>query len=131
MSLPDTEPLHPAAEPSVIRHAAGVAAGGIAGTVANALMIAIFLPVSAIALMASPGRYVVGIVLAAALPFLFRRLGGVLGWVAGVVLLSVLATLLAKLFFGGEGTWSAALAFNAVYALACVLIYRYVAYGRA
>ena len=127
MNMPETGPD----APSMFRQVLGVVAGAVAGTLANALMIAFFLPVSAISLIANPGRYVVALILATALPFLFHRLGAIGGWIAGFLVLTLLSTLLAKLIFSAEGTWSAAFAFNAVYALAAILAYRYTTHGRA
>lgn len=119
------------AAPSIVRQVAGVVAGGVAGTLVNALMVSIFLPVAAITMMTSPGRHVIALLLAAILPYLFARFGQLLGWIAGVVVLTLAATLFGKLIFGAAGTWPAEAAFSASYAITAVLVYRYVAYGRA
>ncbi len=108
----------------MLREIIAVVAAGIAGTVANGVAVALVVAPARIDLLLVPGRYGVAILVAAALPFLFRRLNGAAAWISALVTLTVVPSLLAKLVFGAGAPWGLVLGLNAVYAVVAIAIYR-------
>ena len=108
----------------MLREAVAVVTAGIAGTVANGIAVALVVAPARIDLLLVPGRYGVAILVAAALPFLFRWLNGAAAWIAAVATLTVVPSLLAKLVFGAGAPWALVLGLNAVYAVAAIATHR-------
>ena len=100
-----------------------VVAAGIAGTIANAIAAGLFLGSDKFALMLVPGRYVVAILCAIALPLALRALSPPISHVSAIVALIVIPSLLAKLVFGAGAPWGVVLSLNAVYAAAAWAVY--------
>jgi hypothetical protein len=97
---------------------------GVAGTIVNAIAAAIVIAPSRIRLALVPGRYVVAIAVAAVLPFIFRwarlSVATVLGW----AMLTIVPSLLAKLYFKAPLQWPLVILLNAFYAAAAVIVYQ-------
>lgn len=110
-----------------LRTVLAVVAGGVAGTLANALAAAALVNASLWILALAPGRYAVAILLMVAVPFLYRLLPGVRGAVLALVFLTVAPSLLAKLAFGALAPWPVVLSLNLVYALVALVVYRLIA----
>jgi hypothetical protein len=114
------------------RVAIAVVVAGIVGTIANSIVVAIAVDLPLAGLILSPGRNLVAILVAAALPVFFLRVGGIAAWVAGLATLAMVPSILAKLVFGVAAPWPFVLAVNGVYAIAATLAYVAVAgVGRA
>ncbi len=107
----------------MLKEAAAVVIAGIAGTIANGVAVALIVAPARIDLLLVPGRYGVAILVAAALPFLFRWLSGGATWISALLVLTVAPSLLAKLVFGAGAPWSLVLGLNAVYAVAAIATY--------
>ena len=107
----------------ILRHGAAVVAAGVAGTLANAVAAALIVDGALIRFTLVPGRYAVAILVAAALPIVFRRFDRQFATAIGLVLLTVAPSLLAKLAFGAGAPWPTVLGLNAVYALAAVAVF--------
>jgi hypothetical protein len=104
-----------------------VVLAGVAGTIANAIAAGIVIIPSAIRLALVPGRYAVAVAVAALLPFIFRLARPSTGTLLGLVALTALPSLLAKLVFNAHAPWPIVGLLNAVYALAALIVYRVVA----
>lgn len=114
------------------RIALAVVAAGIAGTIANSIVVSIAAGLPVEGLILSLGRNLVAIAVAAALPVFFLRVGGIAAWVAGLAFLTVVPSVLAKTVFGVGAPWPFVLAVNGVYAVAATVVYVAVAgVGRA
>ncbi|MGF1551952.1 MAG: hypothetical protein ACFBWO_05530 [Paracoccaceae bacterium] len=105
------------------RVALAVVLAGMAGTIANSVVVAVALGIEVIPLTISPGRNLVAIAVACALPILFHRVGGIAAWVAGLAFLTVVPSVLAKLVFGVGAAWPFVLAVNGVYAIAATAVF--------
>jgi hypothetical protein len=110
-----------------VRTAIAVVLAGVAGTVANAVALAVATGAERLSLALVPGRYLVAIALCAALPVLDRALRQRWFWLTAIAWLTVAPSLLAKFVFGVEVGWAMVLAFNLVYALAAAVTYRIIA----
>lgn len=109
------------------REIAAVILAGIAGTLVNALAAGLVVSADIVHLVSVPGRYGVAIVVAALLPALWRAMGRAGAVVAGLVLLAVIPSLLAKLVFGAGLAWGLVLLLNLFYAGGAVVTYVLVA----
>ena len=114
----------------VIRTALAVVAAGVAGTLANAAAAVVFVNPALWILVQAPGRYATAVLLACALPALYRVLPGAWGAFLALVFLTVAPSLLNKLLFGGPAAWVVVLALNFVFALTALVTYRLVAGAR-
>jgi hypothetical protein len=114
----------------IVRKLLAVVAAGVAGTLANALAAVVFVNPALWILALAPGRYAIAVLLALALPVIYRLQPGALGAVAALVFLTVAPSVLNKLVFGGVAAWHVVLALNFVYALAALIVYRMVAGAR-
>ena len=104
-----------------------VVLAGVAGTIVNAIAAAIVISPAAIKLALVPGRYAVAIVVAGTLPFIFSMAQQPIISVLGLVVLTVVPSILAKLVFSAPAPWSIVLLLNAVYALAALAVYAFMA----
>ncbi|SMF23696.1 hypothetical protein SAMN06265365_108144 [Tistlia consotensis] len=102
---------------------AAVVLAGIGGTIANSVAVWQVLGADFVPLAVSPGRNGVAIAVAACLPFILPRVPGVWGWLFGLVVLTVVPSLLARWVFHFHAPWEHLLLLNGVYALAACLIY--------
>lgn len=109
------------------REIAAVILAGIAGTLVNALAAGLVVSADIVHLVSVPGRYGVAIVVAALLPALWRAMDRAGAVVAGLVLLAVIPSLLAKLVFGAGLAWGLVLLLNLFYAGGAVVTYVLVA----
>ena len=100
-----------------IRLVLAVVIGGIAGTIANSIVVAALTPNAFVPLAISPGRNAVAIIVAALLPVIYASLSGITAAVVAIVALTMIPSLLAKLVFGVGAPWLWVLGFNAVYAI--------------
>jgi uncharacterized protein YqhQ len=66
---------------------------------------------------------VVAVAVAALLPFIFSLAQQPISTVLGLVVLTVVPSLLAKLVFASRSPWSIVLLLNAVYALVSLVVY--------
>ena len=96
-----------------------VLVAGVAGTIVNAIAAAIVVAPASIRLALVPGRYAV----AALLPLIFSSLQQPISTVLGLVVLTIVPSLLAKLVFSVRSPWSIVLLLNAVYALVALVVY--------
>lgn len=103
-----------------------VVVAAIAGTLFNAVAVAIAVSPDRLALALVPGRYIVAIVLCLALPLLSREFDRLWFFVIGIFWLTVAASVVAKLVFGVGAPWSMVLGFNLVYAVAAIIVYHLV-----
>ena len=76
---------------------------------------------------AVPGRYAVAIAVAGALPFIFAMAQQPISSMLGLVVLTIVPSLLSKLVFAAPRPWSIVLLINAVYALTALAVYGLVA----
>ena len=100
-----------------------VVAAGIAGTIANAVVVALLFGLPVVPLILSFGRNAVAILVALLLPPLFARLGRGAAMAVGFVALAVIPSILAKTVFGSGAPWGTVLGVNAVYAAVAVVVY--------
>lgn len=114
-----------------LQTALAVVVAGIAGTLVNAAALAVVLDAARLGLAVVPGRYLVAIVVCAALPLLDRLLQRPWFWPVAVVWLTLAPSLLAKLVFGAQAGWGQVLIFNLVFALAALFTYWLIAPRRA
>ena len=116
---------------STVRIVLAVLAGGVAGTIANSIVVSLLLGVGFVGLATSPGRLIVAILVAALVPIIAMRLKGGAEAAASIVALTVIPSLLAKLVFGAGAAWPFVLFVNAVYAVAAWAVYHAIAgWGR-
>jgi hypothetical protein len=104
-----------------------VVLAGVAGTVVNAVAAAIVVSPTAIRLALLPGRYAVAIVVAGTLPFIFSMAPQPISSVLGLIVLTVVPSILAKLVFSAPAPWSIVLMLNAVYAIVALAVYGFAA----
>lgn len=108
---------------SVARTILAVVVAGVAGTLANSIIVAALTPNEFIPLAVSPGRNAVAIVVAALLPVIYARMSGATAAIIAIVALTVIPSVLAKLVFGIGAPWLFVLGVNAVYAVAAWAVY--------
>ncbi|MCB5198671.1 hypothetical protein LGQ03_05415 [Loktanella sp. TSTF-M6] len=96
---------------------------GIIGTIVNAIAVNIISGADVMPLIISFGRNAVAVVVALLLIPLFHRIGGTVAFVAGLVLLTVLPSVLAVYVFAAQAPWSIILGVNLVYALTATIIF--------
>ena len=99
-----------------------VVLAGVAGTVVNAIAAAIVISPAAIRLGLVPGRYVVAVLVAGTLPFIFSMAPQPISSVLGLIVLTVVPSILAKLVFSAPAPWSIVLMLNCVYALVTLAV---------
>tara|TARA_R110002020_G_scaffold331203_1_gene546780 strand:+ start:190 stop:549 length:360 start_codon:yes stop_codon:yes gene_type:complete len=104
---------------------------GIAGTVANSIAVSLAVGAPLLTLIFSFGREAVAILVALLLIPIFARMTGVAAWVTGIVVLTVVPSILAKLIFAATVPWVYVLLFNAIYAVAAVVVYVAITRGSA
>ena len=109
-----------------LRTILAVVLAGTAGTLANTLALVILIGPNLWHQALVPGRYGVAIALMIAVPFLYRWLPGFWGAVVALVFLTVAPSLNANLVLHMGVPWASLLAFNFVYALAALVVYRLV-----
>jgi hypothetical protein len=100
-----------------------VVIAGVAGTIANSVVVAALTPNDFLALAISPGRLIVAIIVAALLPVIYAQMSGAKAGVVAVAALTIIPSLLAKLVFGVGAPWGLALGVNAVYAVVAWAVY--------
>jgi hypothetical protein len=106
-----------------LRHIVAVIVAGMAGTIANSVVVAALTPNPFVPLAVSPGRNAVAIAVAVLLPVIYAVTSGVAAAVIALVALTVIPSILAKLVFGVDAPWSFVLGVNAVYAVAAWAVY--------
>lgn len=106
-----------------LQRSLAVIAAGIAGTIANSVVVAALTPNAFLPLAVSPGRNAVAIAVAALLPVIYAATSGVAAALAAVAALTVIPSILAKLVFAVGAPWSFVVGVNAVYALAAWAVY--------
>jgi hypothetical protein len=102
----------------VVRLILAVIISGVAGTVANSMIVAALTPNGFVPLATSPGRNAVAIAVAALLPVIYAWTSGAAAAIIAVATLTVIPSVLAKLVFGIGAPWPVVLGVNAVYAVA-------------
>ena len=105
-------------------------AAGIAGTLANAAAAAAIVNPELLSLALVPGRYVVAVLVALAIPLCLTVLRERLAPWAALALLALIPSLLAKLVFAAAAPWHLVLLLNGLYAAVALLTYMLCA-GRA
>ncbi|HEX6142801.1 MAG TPA: hypothetical protein VFZ01_08795 [Geminicoccaceae bacterium] len=108
---------------SAARVILAVVVAGIAGTLANSVVVAALTPNEFVPLALSPGRNAVAILVAGLLPLIYARSAGATAAVIAIVALDVIPSVLAKTVFGVGAPWPFVLAVNAVYAVAAWAVY--------
>lgn len=96
---------------------------GVAGTIANSVVVAALTPNDFVTLATSTGRLGVAIVVAALLVLIYAQASGIVAAVIAVVALTIVPSVLAKLVFGVGAPWGFVLVVNAVYALVAWAVY--------
>jgi hypothetical protein len=107
----------------VVRVILAVVVAGVAGTVANSVIVAALTPNEFTPLAVSPGRNAVAIAVAALLPVIYARISSVTAAILSLAALTVIPSVLAKLVFGVGAPWYFVLGVNAVYAVAAWAVY--------
>lgn len=107
----------------MLRIILAVVLAGIVGTIANSIIVAALAPVPLTALILSPGRNAVAILVAILLPVIYAGLAGAGAAVLALAALTVIPSLLAKFVFGVGAPWLFVLGVNAVYAIAAWATY--------
>jgi hypothetical protein len=100
---------------------------GVAGTIANSVILALLTPNPFVPLAISPGRNAVAIAVAVLLPVIYAVTSGGAAAALALVAMTVVPSLLAKLVFGAGAPWGFVLGVNTVYALAAWAVYRVIA----
>jgi hypothetical protein len=108
---------------SALRRIVAVIVAGVAGTIANSVVVAALTPNAFVPLAVSPGRNAVAIAVAVLLPVIYAATSGVAAAVIALVALTVIPSILAKLVFGIGAPWHFVLGVNAVYAIAAWAVY--------
>ena len=98
-------------------------AAGIAGTLANAVAAAAIVNPELLSLALVPGRYVVAVLVALAIPLCLAVLRERLALWAALALLALSPSLLAKLVFAAAAPWHLVLLLNGLYAAVALLTY--------
>ena len=98
-------------------------AAGIAGTLANAAAAAAIVNPELLSLALVPGRYVVAVLVALAIPLCLTVLRERLAPWAALALLALIPSLLAKLVFAAAAPWHLVLLLNGLYAAVALLTY--------
>jgi hypothetical protein len=106
-----------------LRRIVAVIVAGVAGTIANSVVVAALTPNPFVPLALSPGRNAVAIAVAVLLPVIYAMTSGVAAAVIALVALTVIPSILAKLVFAVDAPWSFVLGVNAVYAIAAWAVY--------
>ena len=96
---------------------------GIVGTIMNSIAINILAGAPVMPLILSAGRNLVAILVAVLLIPIFGRTGGAGAWLAALVCLTVIPSILAVFVFGADAPWAFVLGVNFVYAFTATLIY--------
>ena len=96
---------------------------GIAGTIANSIVVASLMGTPLMGLIFSFGREAVAILVALLLIPIFARMQGTAAWITGILTLTIVPSILAKLVFVAAAPWAAVLMVNAAYALVAVIVY--------
>ena len=113
-----------------MRIGVAVLLAAVVGTLVNAFAAALVVSPDKIALALVPGRYLVAIGLCALLPPLAAIASGWRFALLGAAVLTLGASLLAKLAFGAGASWTLVLSLNAVFAVAAVASYGLAVRGR-
>ena len=108
----------------ILREVAAVLLAAIIGTAINALAVALVVSFDRLALAYDPGRYGVALLLCLTLPVFARAVSARVFYPTGIAVLTIGASLLAKLVFAAPAPWIMVIAFNLVFAVAAVLTYR-------
>lgn len=111
----------------ILRIIIAVVVAGVIGTLANSVVVAALTPNAFVPLALSAGRLTVAVVVAALLPAAFTLMSRWPAVVTSVLLLTVVPSILAKTVFGVGAPWDFVLMVNAVYAVAAVLAYAFIA----
>jgi hypothetical protein len=110
-----------------VRLIVAIVVAGVAGTLANSVIVALLTPNPFVPLAISPGRNAVAIAVAVLLPVIYAVTSGGAAAAIALVAMTVVPSLLAKLVFGAGAPWGLVLGVNAVYALAAWAVYRAIA----
>jgi hypothetical protein len=110
-----------------VRLIVAIVVAGVAGTIANSVVVALLTPNPFVPLAISPGRNAVAIAVAVLLPVIYALTSGGAAAALALVATTVIPSLLAKLVFGAGAPWGFVLGVNAVYALAAWAVYRVIA----
>jgi hypothetical protein len=110
-----------------VRLIVAIVVAGVAGTIANSVVVALLTPIPFVPLAISPGRNAVAIAVAVLLPVIYALTSGGAAAALALVATTVIPSLLAKLVFGAGAPWGFVLGVNAVYALAAWAVYRVIA----
>lgn len=100
-----------------------VVVAGVAGTLANSVVVSALTPNEFVPLAISIGRNVVAILVAGLLPLIYMRLTGAGAALVAVIALTVIPSVLAKTVFGVGAPWPFVLGVNAVYAVVAWAVY--------
>ncbi|MEP3279212.1 MAG: hypothetical protein ABJN26_13270 [Stappiaceae bacterium] len=103
---------------SFVKLVMAIILSGIAGTIANSIVVAYWLNISFIDLALSPGRNTVAILVAAFIPFVLGHVVVRKRLAAAIAFSTIAPSILAKLVFGLEFPWTFVLAVNLVYGVA-------------
>ena len=113
------------------RYAASVLAAGLAGLVANALIVWMIAEADPGPMLYSPTRIVVAFAAAALLPPIHVRFPFILEDLISLLALTLIPAAVDQWALGSPAPWSEEIAFTAVYAAAALMVYRFVAeWGR-
>jgi hypothetical protein len=112
---------------SILGIIVAVVLAGVAGTIVNAVAAAVVISPAAIKLALLPGRHLVAVLVAGTLPLIFSMAPQPISSVLGIVVLTVVPSLLAKLVFSAPAPWLIVLLLNAVYALVALAVYIFAA----
>ncbi len=97
---------------------------GIAGTLANAFAASVAISPEKLNFIYVLGRYGVAIGVALFIPLIYHFvLSGKAGFIVSALVLTVAASLLAKLYFGAGAPWSLVLSLNLVYGVVATALY--------
>ncbi len=105
------------------RRIVAIVVAGVAGTLANSVVVALLTSNAFIPLALSPGRNAVAIAVALLLPVIYAMTSGAAAAIIALAALTVIPSLLAKFVFGAGAPWLFVLGVNAVYALAAWAVY--------
>ena len=106
------------------RNVLAAIAGGVVGALVNSVAVGAATGAAFLPLLLSPGRHAGAVVFSLLLVPIFWRWFNAPAWLAAVVALTAIPTLLAKAVFGVDFSWGTTAAFNLVYAVAATLVYK-------
>lgn len=109
---------------TILRTLVFVILAGIAGTLANAFAASVAISPEKLNFIYVLGRYQVAILVALLIPLIYHFVAsGKAGFILATVALTVVASALAKLYFGAGAPWALVLSLNLVYGAVATVIY--------